>query len=360
MPIQSQEYKFQGWVAKDKNSIGNLVWEEYQPKTWTEDDIDIQITHCGICASDLHTLRSGWYPTDYPTVVGHEIVGKVVKVGKNVTHVTVGDRVGVGAQSGSCLNCGQCKDGREQYCDKGQIGPYNGRYPDKSKSYGGYGDYSRVPAHFAFKIPDSIPSDIVAPMMCGGVTVYSPLKHNGAGPGKRVGIIGIGGLGHFGLLFGKALGADMVAISHSAKKKEDAERMGASQFIATADSEDWDVKNRRTLDLIVCTANNADMPIDKYLKLLKPGGKLVLVGAPEDPLPAMPAFSFIMNNVFLGGSAIGGTKDIEEMLQLAAKVEVKSWIQPRSLKEANQAVRDMEDVKARYRYVLVNEKHASA
>lgn len=354
------DYKFCGWVAKDKNSVkGNLVWEEYQPKPWTEDDVDIQITHCGICASDLHTLRSGWGETDYPQVVGHEIVGKVVKVGKNVKHIKLGDRVGVGAQAGSCLNCEYCKRGDEPYCDKGMTGTYGGRFPDNSKSYGGYADYTRLPAHFAFKIPDGIPSDIVAPMMCGGVTVYSPLIQGGAGPGKRVGIIGIGGLGHFGLLFAKALGAETVAISHSASKKADAEKMGVSQFIATHDEPDWEKKNARTLDLIVCTANNADMPINKYLKLLKPGSKMILVGAPEENLKPFNAFELITHNVFLGGSLIGGTKIIEEMLQVAAKSQVKTWINLRPMKDANQAVVDMDEGKARYRFVLVNEKHAN-
>lgn len=356
----SESYKFEGWVAKNKDSVkGQLVWEEYTPKPFEETDVDIQITHCGICASDLHTLRSGWGETDYPQVVGHEIVGKVVKVGSKVTHLKLGDRVGVGAQAGSCLNCEYCTRGDEPYCNKGMIGTYGGRFPDNSKSYGGYADYTRVPAHFAFKIPAGIPSDIVAPMMCGGVTVYSPLKQGGAAPGKRVGVVGIGGLGHFALLFGKAMGADMVAISHSKSKKEDAEKMGVKQFISTHDDENWSEANARTLDLIVCTANNSDMPIQKYLRLLKPGSSFILVGAPEEPLPQIPAFAFISHNVFLGGSLIGGTKTIEEMLEVAVKSDVKSWIQLRNMKDANASVVDMDDGKARYRYVLVNEKHAN-
>ncbi|KAJ3051076.1 hypothetical protein HK097_007939 [Rhizophlyctis rosea] len=386
----SESYKFEGWVAKNKDSVkGQLVWEEYTPKPFEETDVDIQmgeesdgdadgmaeieavrdlsadtlsfglITHCGICASDLHTLRSGWGETDYPQVVGHEIVGKVVKVGSKVTHLKLGDRVGVGAQAGSCLNCEYCTRGDEPYCNKGMIGTYGGRFPDNSKSYGGYADYTRVPAHFVFKIPDGIPSDIVAPMMCGGVTVYSPLKQGGAAPGKRVGVVGIGGLGHFALLFGKAMGADMVAISHSKSKKADAEKMGVKQFISTHDDENWSEANARSLDLIVCTANNSDMPIQKYLRLLKPGSSFILVGAPEEPLPQIPAFAFISHNVFLGGSLIGGTKIIEEMLQVAVKSDVKTWIQVRNMKDANAAVVDMDAGKARYRYVLVNEKHAN-
>jgi len=359
--MAATDYKFKGWLGKDKNAIGNLVWEEYKPKTWEETDVDIQISHCGICASDLHVLRSGWGPSDYPQVVGHEIVGKVVRVGKDVKHLKLGDRVGVGAQSGSCLKCELCKSGRESYCDEGQIGTYAGKFrPSGDKSFGGYADYSRVPAHFAFKIPDGIPSEIVAPMMCGGVTVFSPLKQLEAGPGKRIGVVGIGGLGHFAILFAKALGAEPVAISRSTSKKADAEKMGAKHFIATGDSDDWDIKNRRTLDGIIVTADNKDMPITKYSNMVKVGGKIILVGAPEGPLDPINMFPLLMNNTFFGGSAIGGSKDINEMLQVAAKAPVKTWIEVRDMKDANQAVKDMEAGKPRYRYVLENRNHVKA
>lgn len=188
---------FQGWVGKDKNAIGNLVYEGYTPKTFEPTDVDIAITHCGVCASDLHTLRSGWGATDYPQVVGHEIVGVAVRVGADVKHVKVGDRVGVGAQSDSCGKCGECAAEREPYCSK-IVPTYGGRHYEGTKSFGGYADFSRVPGHFVIPIPDGVPSAVAAPMLCGGVTVYSPLKQYGAGTErKRVGIIGIGGLGHF-------------------------------------------------------------------------------------------------------------------------------------------------------------------
>ncbi|KAJ3015882.1 hypothetical protein HKX48_004330 [Thoreauomyces humboldtii] len=357
----STNYKFAGWVSKDKHAIGNMVWEEYEPKRWTEDDVDIQITHCGICASDLHTASSGWGETDYPTVVGHEIVGKIVRIGSNVKNLAIGDRVGVGAQSGSCRNCIQCKEDLEPYCDGGMTGTYNGRFPESQgagKSYGGYADYSRVPAHFAIKIPDSVPSDIAAPMMCGGVTVYSPLKQLEAGPGKRIGIIGIGGLGHFGLLFAKALGAEPVAISHSSSKKADAEKMGAVHFISTHDDPDWIKNNKRTLDGIICTVNHHDMPLSGYSALLKPGKQIIMVGLPEKPLTDFSLFPLIFSNISIAGSLIGSPKVIREMLELAVKSDVKTWVQLRDLKEVNQATVDQHDGKAKYRYVLVNSKHA--
>jgi len=246
---------------------------------------------------------------------------------------------------------------REQYCDKGQIGTYNGVYPDGSKSYGGYADYARVPSHFVIKIPENLPSEIAAPMLCGGVTVYDPIKANGAGPGKTVGIVGVGGLGHFGLIFAKALGAEVVAISHNESKKADAEKMGAKGFIATGKGKSVFKEHVRTLDFIVCTVNSPDMPILGYLSMLKVGGKLILVGAPEQPLPHLPVFPFILNNVFLGGSAIGSPERIAEMLQLASKQDLKGWVQMRPMSDVNQAVRDMEAGKARYRYCLVNEKN---
>lgn len=197
----------------------------------------------------------------YPCCVGHEIVGNVVRVGSKVTHIKMGDRVGVGAQSGACLNangdCEECAQGLEQYCSTRLVGTYNGKHYNGDKSYGGYATYNRVPAHFAVKIPDSIPSAAAAPMLCGGVTLFSPLKHNNCGPGKKVGIIGLGGLGHFGVLFAKAMGADkVVAISRKESKAEDAIKMGADTYIATDDQPDWATKHARSLDLIVCTVSS--------------------------------------------------------------------------------------------------------
>ncbi|GAA5881566.1 hypothetical protein JCM3774_005350 [Rhodotorula dairenensis] len=262
--------------------------------------------------------------------IGHEIAGEAVRVGKDVQHVKVGDIVGVGAQNDSCLECEQCKNHREPYCDNGQVGTYNGKYyregPGKgAKAYGRYADFHRAPGHFVVKIPDGLDLAVAAPKLCGGVTVYIPLTQYGAGKtAKDVGIIGIGGLGHFGLLFAKALGPNVTAISHSESKKADAEKIGASRFIATHSGKDDDfAPYRRSLDLIICTTNDKEMPLLGYLSLLRPGGHLILVGAPEKPFPALPAFPFITNNVHLGGSAIGSPKLINVMLELASKQDIK-------------------------------------
>jgi len=199
-------------------------------------------------------------------------------------------------------------------------------------------------------------------MLCGGITVFSPLKQNGCGPGKTVGIVGVGGLGHFAVLWAKALGADkVVGISRKASKKEEVLKLGADQYIATDDDKHWYADNARTLDLIVSTVSSPNMPLTEYLSLLKVGGSFIQVGAPDGGnLPPVNAFTLIGNGIKIGGSAIGSPEEIREMLQFAADKKVRPWVQTRPLKEANQAVIDMEAGKARYRYVLVNEKHASA
>ncbi|MCJ1479972.1 hypothetical protein MMC06_000126 [Schaereria dolodes] len=360
--MSSTDYKFEGWMGLDPKAVdGKMKWQSYEPKTWTETDVDIKITHCGICGSDIHTLRSGWAPTLYPCCVGHEIVGEAVKVGSQVKGIKLGDRVGVGAQSDSCLKpeCGECSSGLEQYCGS-MVGTYNAQYPEAhgaGKSYGGYANYCRAPSHFVFKIPDAIPSEDAAPMLCGGITVFSPLSKNGAGPGKKVGIVGIGGLGHFGLLYAKALGCDeVVAISRTSAKKADAIKMGASRFIATDEDPDWATDHALSLDLIVSTVSSPHIPLEQYLQLLRVNGQLIQVGAPEDRVPPFNAFSLIHSGVKMGGSCIGSPDEIRHMLRLSAEKGVKPWVQTRGMGEANRAVVDMVANRARYRYVLINDE----
>ncbi|KAI1505265.1 zinc-binding dehydrogenase [Biscogniauxia marginata] len=353
--------QFEGWLGKSPDAInGKMEWGSYEPKKWTEDDVDIEISHCGVCGSDLHALRSGWKETPYPCVVGHEIVGKAIRVGNNVKHIKVGDRVGVGAHSRSCQrsNCVDCSTGNEVYCANQMTDTYASHFPgDEGKSYGGYADYNRVNGHWAFLIPEGLDSALAAPMLCGGVTVYSPLKRNGCGPGKTVGIVGVGGLGHFAILFAKALGADrVVGISRKAGKKEEVLKLGADEYIATDDDKDWAAKNRRSLDLIISTVSNAKMPLMEYFSLLKARGTYIQLGVPDGgELPPISAFSLIINGIKVGGSMTGTPSDIREMLQLAADKKIKPWVQERSLRDANQTIVDMLEGKARFRYVLVNE-----
>ncbi|KAF2281275.1 cinnamyl alcohol dehydrogenase [Westerdykella ornata] len=354
--------QFHGWLGHDPSSAqGHLHWQPFTPKPFTPTDIDIKITHCGICGSDIHTLRSGWSPTHYPICVGHEIIGHVVRAGAAVSsRFAIGDRVGVGAQAMSCLrdDCDDCASGQESYCPR-SVGTYNGRYLDGSWSSGGYADYVRVPGHFVVKIPEALASLHAAPMMCAGITVWAPLRHNGAGPGKRVGIVGMGGLGHFGVMFAKAMGAEkVVAISRRRNKEADARAMGADDYIATAEDDKWERKHSRSLDLIVSTVSSPDMPLAGYLRLLRSKGQFIQVGAPEDKLPGIPAFALIAKGCKIGGSSIGSPREIAEMLEFAAEKGIRPWVEARSMKAANQAVVDMEEGKARYRYVLVNEERA--
>lgn len=283
-------------------------------------------------------------------------------MGKGVRNISVGDRVGVGAQARGCLqdDCAECSAGRPNYCINGSVYTYNSLYPGNvGRSFGGYADYNRTDSRFVVKIPDGILSEDAAPMLCGGVTVYQPLRDNGCGPGKAVGVVGVGGLGHFAVLFAKALGADkVVGISRSASKKDDVLALGADEYIATNDDKDWATKNLKSIDIIICTVSSPEMPLTDYLGLLRYGGNFIQVGNPDrSELPNINAITLIMGGFKIGGSAIGSPQDIEEMLQLAVEKNIRPWVETRPLKEANQAIQDLEAGKARYRYVLVNEKH---
>lgn len=349
---------FLGWIARNASSIsGKMEWTCYEPKAFEETDIEIKISHCGICGNDLSHLRSGWKPADYPIVAGHEIIGHVVRVGNAVQDHKIGDRVGIGAPCESCLgpDCTTGSNGQEQHCPDGFVTTYDARFADGSRAYGGFGKSWRGPGSFAFRIPDNIPSAMAAPLLCAGVTVYSPLVSNGAGPGQRVGVVGLGGLGHFAVLFAKALKCDrLVAISRSPTKRADALQMGADEYIATSDEPDWSVKHASSLDLIISTMSGTGFSLDRYLSLLDVNGTMILVGAPDDPIPSFNAFSLLRNNRKVGGSLIGSRKQMREMLELASRADLQAWVQTRPMAEANQAIVDMGNGKAKYRYVLVN------
>ncbi|KAL5116284.1 hypothetical protein ACEQ8H_005842 [Pleosporales sp. CAS-2024a] len=346
--------EFQGWVAHDPSAAeGNMKWGGFTPKTFEETDIEMDISHCGVCGSDIHTLRSGWGPSEYPLVVGHEIIGKITRVGKEVKDLKVGDRVGVGAQSECCEACRPCKIKQESNCSKMTM-TYNGRHGNGDKSFGGYAKQWRGPAAFAIPIPEGLPSELAAPLMCGGVTVYNPLVSHGAGPGKRVGVVGVGGLGHFALLFAKALGSEkVVAISRSSSKKEDAIRLGADEFIATGEDAEWMTKNAGSLDIIISTISGG-FPLDQYLNLLDVNGTFVQLGAPDDPLPSFSPLGLIFKNLKIAGSLIGTRAHIRDMLELAKKTNLQAWVQVRPMEEANQVLVDFEKGLPRYRYVLKN------
>lgn len=356
----STDYKFEGWVGLDASSAdGNMVWKEFEPKPWEETDVDIKITHSGICGSDIHTLRAGWSQPDYPVVVGHEIVGTAVRVGSKAEGgIKVGDVVGVGAQSDSCLGrdgpCDVCEAGAENYCN-GSVHTFNSKHRNGGKGYGGYALYHRAPSHFVIKVPEGLRPEYAAPMLCGGVTVYSPLRHFGAGPGKKVGVIGVGGLGHFAIIFAKALGADeVVGISRKESKRDEVLKLGADGYIATDDEEDWKKKYAGHFDIIVSTVSAPKAPWAAYISLLTLDGTMVQVGLPEEPI-SLRLGALISRRRRLAGSGIGSPAEIREMFQLSVDKDVRPWVEQLPMSDANKAIVDFEAGKPRFRYVLVNE-----
>ncbi|PNY26498.1 NADP-dependent alcohol dehydrogenase 6 [Tolypocladium capitatum] len=336
------------WLEFDKNS-----WD---PRPFGDHDVDLKIECCGVCASDLHTICGDWGGCPYPLAVGHEIVGKVLKVGPKVTLAKVGQRVGVGAQMYSCGECRQCKNDNETYCSR-KIHTYGEKYPGTASiGQGGYSSHARIHEYWVFPIPDGIPSAQAAPMLCGGITVYSPLKRFGAGPGKKVGIVGIGGLGHYGIMFAKALGAEVWAISRSRAKEADAMAMGADGFIATGEA-DWDVPHKMTFDLIVNTANSSDgFELNRYLNMLDVHGRWNSVGIPGgDAGMTINNRDFIRNGCFIGSTHLGSRREMLEMLELVAARGIKSWVEeiPISRAGLQTAMDKMHNSTVRYRSCMV-------
>ncbi|QUC21322.1 uncharacterized protein UV8b_05565 [Ustilaginoidea virens] len=327
------EYKFEGWMGLDADSAnGNMVWQEYEPKPWEETDIDIKVTNSAVCGSDVCTLSSAWGPTPYPCVVGHEIVGVAVRVGSKAEGgIKVGDIVGVGAQSDSCLGrdgpCQECSNNCESYCAK-VVGTYASVHRNGAKSYGGHGSYHRCPSHFVIRIPEGLAPEHAAPLLCGGITVYSPLKHFGAGPGTKVAVAG-------------------------ASKRQEALELGCDEYIATDDDDGWVTHNTRRFHLIICTVSSDKMPLQDYVDALRFDGTLVQVGVFKKPMQ-VGSLNLAMGRRRIAGSIIGSPSEIREMLQLVVDKNIKPWVEKRPMKDANQVMMDMQAGKARFRYVLQN------
>ncbi|PPQ66634.1 hypothetical protein CVT24_006926 [Panaeolus cyanescens] len=354
-PAQSQplpDEAFQGYAIHDTAKWDEFTVTSAKPKPIGPHDVDIKIHFCGVCASDIHTITGGWGKPRLPVIPGHEIVGVVAHVGPEVTTAKVGDRVGVGAQVSACLECHKCKNGNEQHCSK-CVYTYNSVYPDGTVSQGGYATAIRVHEHFAFPIPDSMKLEEAACFFCAGLTVFSPLKRYGAGPGKRVGLVGLGGLGHFTLQFARALGCEeVVAFSHSSRKKEDAMKLGATKFVETS-QEGFEKPLKGTLDLIICTANvSAGLPLNELCTTLDVGGKMIIVALPDDALPPIKAATLAVGGILIGGSSLGSRAECLEMLEVAAKHNVKPWIEILPMKDASKAVNNLHNGQVRYRQVL--------
>jgi uncharacterized zinc-type alcohol dehydrogenase-like protein len=315
-------------------------------------DVAIDIKFAGICHSDLHTVSAEWGEVTFPIVPGHEIAGLVTEVGSEVTKYKVGDRVGVGCFVDSCRECENCKAGDEQYCNNpGMIGTYNGVGRDGNPTQGGYSDAIVVDENYVLRIPDSIPLDKAAPLLCAGITTYSPLRHWGAGPGKRVAVIGLGGLGHLGVKLAAAMGAEVAVLSQSLKKMEDGLRLGASEYYATSDPDTFK-KLTGSFDLILNTVS-ANLDMADYLGLLKLDGTLVELGLPEHPMP-VPAGVLIFGRRRLSGSLIGGIRETQEMLDFCAEHDVAPEIEVIEASYVNEAYERMLASDVRYRFVIDN------
>jgi uncharacterized zinc-type alcohol dehydrogenase-like protein len=312
-------------------------------------DVLIKIAFAGICHSDIHTGREEWGDALFPLVPGHEIAGTVEEVGSNVGKYAVGDRVGVGCMVDSCRECENCKAGEEQYCLKGNVGTYNSIGKDGRPTEGGYSTHIVVDENYVLGIPEGIELDVAAPLLCAGITLYSPLKHWNAGPGKSVGIIGMGGLGHMGVKIAHALGAEVTVLSQTLAKQDDGAKFGADHYYATSDDATFE-KLAGSFDLIINTVS-AVLPMGKYLSLLGLDGVLVNVGAPPEPLE-VPAFALMGMRRSWAGSAIGGIRQTQEMLDFCAEHGLGAEIETISGEQIDEAWDRVVGSDVRYRFVI--------
>ncbi|HBP89019.1 MAG TPA: hydroxyacid dehydrogenase [Nitrospiraceae bacterium] len=312
-------------------------------------DVLITIDYCGVCHSDIHQARNEWGGSIFPMVPGHEIVGRVAKVGTDVTQVREGERVGVGCFVDSCRACSSCTKGLEQYCEAGMILTYNGRDKNGQPTYGGYSTHIVVHEQYVLKIPSTLGLEGVAPLLCAGITTYSPLRQWGVGKGHRLGVIGLGGLGHMAVKFGKTFGAEVTVFSRSERKRKDAERLGAADFASTS-QEGTFTRLTRQFDFIIDTVSGAH-DYNAYLELLKTDGTYILVGAPSEPI-SLEAFSLILRRRRLVGSLIGGIRETQNMLDFCGEHNLTSDVEVISIKQINEAYERVLQGDVRFRFVI--------
>jgi len=314
-------------------------------------DVAIEILFCGVCHSDLHTVRGEWPGVTYPCVPGHEIVGRVSAVGADVAGFKAGDRVAVGCLVDSCQHCDPCKRGLEQYCEVGPTGTYGGVEKQSGlPTYGGYSDRIVVRQEFVLRVPDSLDLAAAAPLLCAGITTYSPLRHWGAGPGKQVGVVGLGGLGHMAVKLAHAMGAEVTLFTTSPGKEADARRLGASQVVISTDREAMRAQ-RRKFDLIINTVA-VPMNLDPYIAALTLDGAMVLVGAPPEAHKSPSVFPLLMARRSIAGSSIGGIAETQEMLDFCAERGVASDIEIIPIQEIEAAYARMLKSDVKYRFVI--------
>lgn len=328
----------------------NLVPFEFSRRAIGPSDVGFEIQYAGICHSDIHQVREEWGPALYPMVPGHEIVGVVKEIGSEVTKFRLGDRIGVGVFIDSCKVCRNCKRGLEQYCQAGMTGTYNGYERDRETiAFGGYSNYFVINERYAVTIPKNLDFPGVAPLLCAGITLYSPLRHWNIGPGSKVAVMGLGGLGHMGVKFAAALGAEVTVLSHSPKKADDAIRMGASKFIVTND-ENWNSALRKNYNLILNTVS-AELDLEPFLQLLDTDGTLVIIGIPGKPY-AVNAGSLLDGRRSLAGSMIGGMPELQEMMDFCGAKNIVSEVEIIKPEMINVAYERTVKSDVKYRFVI--------
>ena len=314
-------------------------------------DVQIEILYCGVCHSDLHTVRNEWGNTAYPVVPGHEIIGRVVAVGDKVTRLKAGDLAGVGCMVDSCQHCSSCAEGLEQYCENGFVGTYNGEEMHVGgMTYGGYANNIVVTEKFVLRIPEGLDPAAAAPLLCAGITTWSPLRQWKIGKGQKVGIVGLGGLGHMGIKLAHAMGAHVVLFTTSPDKKEDALRLGADEAIISKNAAEMAV-HENSFDFILNTVA-APHNLDAFMALLKRDGTMTLVGAPSSPHPSPQVFNFIMKRRRLAGSLIGGIAETQEMLDFCGEHGIVSDIEMIRIQDINAAYERMLKGDVKYRFVI--------
>jgi uncharacterized zinc-type alcohol dehydrogenase-like protein len=344
--VETKQVKAFGAEAAEA-ALGQLNIHRRHPKPH---DVEIEILYCGVCHSDLHTARNEWHGTVYPCVPGHEIVGRIVSVGDQVRKFKLGDLAAVGCLVDSCRKCNYCNEGLEQYCEQGNTLTYNS--PDKflgTQTYGGYSESIVVDESYVLRVPENLDPAATAPLLCAGITTYSPLKHWNVGAGQKVGVVGIGGLGHMGVKFAKAMGAEVIVFTTSPSKVEDAKRLGADDVVLSKDASQTKRYARKLHFVLDCVS--ASHNIDHYLAQLRVDGTLALVGAPEHPLP-VAAFSLIPFRRNFAGSTIGSIGETQEMLDFCGKYNIVSDIEMINIQQINEAYERLLKGDVKYRFVI--------
>jgi uncharacterized zinc-type alcohol dehydrogenase-like protein len=341
-------FKTSGYAALDSKSP--IVPFTFTRRALGPYDILIEIDYCGVCHSDIHQARNEWGGSIYPMVPGHEIVGHVTKVGSQVTKFKSGDIAGVGCLVDSCRTCPDCLDGHQQFCENGSVGTYNGTEKNGERTFGGYSSCIVLNENYALKIPAHLTLANVAPLLCAGITTYSPLCHWKVGPGQKVGVVGLGGLGHMALKFAHSFGATVTVFSRSLAKKEDALKLGASEIIVTSNPEALLMSHSRKFDFIIDTVS-ASHDLNLYLQLLKANGVMVLVGLPEIP-PTIEVGNLIFGRKSLAGSLIGGITETQKMLDYCGKHNITSDVEIIHPKKVNEAFERVLKGDVKYRFVL--------